>query len=288
MNSHPLPAPRSIAFLVAALLSASIPMRAADRFAAIPERLQDFVDRGEIAGAVALVADKERILHLGAVGSRDLASGAPMQTDDLFAIASMTKPITAVAVAILVDEGRLAFDDPVEKHLPEFRDPWVIVEQTKVPRQRVLVPSPRPITVRDLLTHTSGLAPLELANPHWTLSEAAKVLSREPLRFLPGTGWEYCDSGFLVLGRIVEVAGGEPFEVLLQRRIFGPLGMKDTTFRLNPDRRARLARAYRRNSESGTLEEYRPPSATRATRNASLAPPAGCSPPPRTSRRSTR
>ena len=112
------------ALLLTALLWAGTAL-AADRFAAVPEALQPFVTSNEISGAVALVATKDRVLHLSAVGGSDLTSGRPMKPDDIFWIASMSKPMTAVAVAMLADEGRLSFDDPVEKYLPEFRDLWV-------------------------------------------------------------------------------------------------------------------------------------------------------------------
>ena len=111
-----------LSFSFAIALLALAPVRAQDRFAAIPARMQAFVDQGEIAGAVTLVATKEQVLHLAAIGRSDLASGRKIQTDDLFWIASMSKPMTAAAVAMLVDEGKLRFDDPVEKYLPEFHN----------------------------------------------------------------------------------------------------------------------------------------------------------------------
>ena len=171
---------------------------AADQFAAVPERLQPFVASNEISGAVALVATKERVLHLSAVGQSDLASGRKMQTNDLFWIASMSKPVTAVAVAMLADDGKLSFDDPVEKYLPDFRGLWVAGEQTA--ERRVLLKAARPITLRDLLTHTSGLGEYRVTDPHWTLAAMSKVLAREPLRFQPGTRWSYSTAGMDVLG----------------------------------------------------------------------------------------
>ena len=116
------------ALLVTAFLLSSGAL-AADKFAAVPEKLQQFVNSNEIPGAVALVATKDRVLHLSAVGQSDLASGRKMKTNDIFWIASMSKPVTAVAVAMLADDGKLSFDDPVEKYLPEFRDLWVAGEQ---------------------------------------------------------------------------------------------------------------------------------------------------------------
>jgi CubicO group peptidase (beta-lactamase class C family) len=164
----------------------------------------------------------------------------------------MSKPITAVAVALLVDDGKLSFDDPVEKYLPEFRDLWVTAEQT--PERHVLVKAARPITLRDLLTHTSGLGEYRVTDPHWTLGAMSKVVAREPLRFQPGTRWSYSTAGIDVLGRIVEVVSGMPFARFLQKRLFDPLGMKDTTFWISPAQQERLAQSYLRNAESGKLE----------------------------------
>ena len=110
--------------LLLLLLLPLLAVAATDKFAAVPQAVQPFVDRGEIAGAVMLVATKDRVLHLSAVGVSELATGRKMRTDDLFWIASMTKPVVAVSVALLVDDGQLAFDDPVEKYLPEFRGQW--------------------------------------------------------------------------------------------------------------------------------------------------------------------
>jgi CubicO group peptidase (beta-lactamase class C family) len=222
---------------------------AADKFAAVPESLQPFVNSNEISGAVALVATKDRVLHLSAVGQSDLASGRKMKTNDIFWIASMSKPITATAVALLVDDGKLSFDDPVEKYLPEFRDLWVETGGPGNPRsapasQRVLVKAARPITLRDLLTHTSGLGEYKVTDPHWSLAAMSKVLSREPLRFQPGTRWSYSTAGLDTAGRVVEVAAGMPYDVFLQKRLFDPLGMKDTTFWISPPQKKRFAQTY--------------------------------------------
>ena len=244
--------PRKISLFAALSLFAAF-APAADRFDAIGEKLQPFIERREISGAVSLVATKDKILHLSATGLSDLATGRKMATNDLFWIASMTKPITAVAVALLVDEGKLAFDDPVEKFLPEFRDLWVVQEQT--PAQRVLVRPARPITLRDLLTHTSGLGEYRATEPHWTLAMMSKVLAREPLRFQPGARWAYSTAGTDLLGRVVEVAGGAPFAEFLQTRLFDPLGLKDTGFWISTAQTPRLAHDYRPGAEPGQLDD---------------------------------
>jgi CubicO group peptidase (beta-lactamase class C family) len=223
-----------------------------DNFAIVPQKLLPFVTSGEIAGAVALVADRNRVLHLSAVGQSDLTAGRTLKTNDLFWIASMSKPVTAVAVAMLVDDGKLSFADPVEKYLPEFRDLWVTAEQTD--ERRVLVKAARPITLRDLLTHTSGIGEYRATDPHWSLAAMSKVLAREPLRFQPGTRWSYSTAGIDVLGRVVEVVSGRSFAAFLQDRLFDPLEMKDTTFWISPPQKERLAQSYIRSSQSGKLE----------------------------------
>jgi len=225
------------ASLLAAFLFSSGAL-AADRFAAVPEALQQLVNSNEIPGAVALVATKDSVLHLSAVGESDLATGRKLKPNDIFWIASMSKPMTSVAVALLADDGKLSFDDPVEKYLPEFRDLWVAGEQTA--QQRVLVKAARPITLRDLLTHTSGLGEYRVTDPHWTLAAMVKVLAREPLHFQPGTRWSYSTAGMDTLGRVVEVVSGMPYDKFIQTRLFDPLGMKDTTFWISPSQKKRF------------------------------------------------
>lgn len=226
---------------------------AQDKFAAVPEKVQPFVARGEISGAVMLLATKDKVLHLSAVGQSDLATGRKMKTDDIFWIASMSKPITAVTVALLVDDGKLAFDDPVEKYLPEFRDLWVVEEQT--PERRVLVKAARPITLRDLLTHTSGLGEYRVTEPHWSLATMSRTLSREPLRFQPGTRWGYSTAGTDLLGRVVEVVSGRPFAEFMQQRLLDPLGMKNTTWWISSKQDRQRARTYILSAQSRKLEE---------------------------------
>jgi CubicO group peptidase (beta-lactamase class C family) len=241
------------ASLLALALCTLAALHAQDKFAAIPARMQAFVDRGEISGAVTLVATKDRILHLAVVGQSDLESGRKMATNDMFWIASMTKPMTAVAAAILVDEGHLSFGDPVEKYLPEFHGLWVLQDENAEPR--VLAPAARPVTVRDLLTHTSGLGEYATYGPHWTLAEMIKGVTREPLKFQPGAKWSYSTPGLDAVGRIVEVVSGMPFADFMQKRLFNPLGMKDSTFWLSPAQLKRFATNYRRTHETGKLEQ---------------------------------
>ena len=238
---------------LAALVLLAPLSRAADPFAEIPKKVQPFVDKNEISGAVMMVATKDRILHLSAVGVSDIATGRPMQTGDLFWIASMSKPITALGVALLVDEGKLSFDDPVQKYLPEFRSQWVAQERTA--DRRVLVPAARPIQIRDLLTHTSGMGEYVVTDPHWTLAEMAKVVAREPLRFQPGARWAYSTAGLDVAGRVVEVVSGRPFAEFMQERLFNPLGMTHTTFWPTAEQDRSRARSYILNAAAHRLQE---------------------------------
>ena len=227
--------------------------RAAEPAWPVATALQPFVDRGEISGAVALVATKDHILYLSAVGRSNLASGRKMQTDDLFWIASMTKPVTAVAIALLVDDGVLTFDDPLDRYLPEFHQPWFVSERTS--ERQVLERCDRSITLRDLLTHTSGLGEYRVTDPHWTTETMVKVLAREPLGFRPGARWSYSTAGIDVLGRVVEIASGQPLSTFLQRRLFDPLGMRNTTFWPTSKQFERLAHCYRPDPLNGRLEE---------------------------------
>jgi CubicO group peptidase (beta-lactamase class C family) len=220
----------------------------ADRFAGVAPRMQEFIDKGEASGIVTLIADKDRILHIGATGKTDMDGERKMRTDDIFWIASMSKPITAVCIAILADGGKLSFDDPLAKHLPEFAE--VMVSENG----QGMKPS-RPITLRDVLTHTSGLGETTNRDPHLTLAETSKRLSQQPLRFQPGSRWAYSTAGIDILGRVVEVAGGVPFDQFLQKRVLDPLGMKDTSFWIAPEKQTRYARSYRWNAQSGKLEQ---------------------------------
>ena len=235
-----------------AAIVASVPLlvvaQQPDRFDAVAPRLQEFVDRGEISGAVTLVATKDRILHLGAVGKADLAKDRKIRTDDIFWIASMSKPITAVCIAILVDEGKLTFDDPLAKHLPEFAG--LLVNENGMS----IKPS-RPVTLRDVLTHTSGFGEMTTREPHLTLPETSRKLAQQPLRFQPGTRWSYSTAGIDVLGRVVEVVSGMPFDQFLQKRMLDPLGMKDTSFWIAPEKESRWAHSYRWNAQANRLEE---------------------------------
>jgi CubicO group peptidase (beta-lactamase class C family) len=212
---------------------------APDRFAAIAPRMQEFVDKGEVAGVVTLLATKDRVIHLGAVGRTDLAKDRKMRPDDIFWIASMSKPVTSVCIAILADEGKLSFDDPLAKHLPEFASLSVA----------------HPVTLRDVMTHTSGFGEMMEREPHLTLAETSRKLAGQPLRFQPGSRFSYSTAGIDILGRVVEVVSGMPFDQFLQKRVLNPLGMKDTGFWIAPEKESRYAHPYRWNAQASKLEE---------------------------------
>ncbi len=219
----------------------------ASRLRLIAAKMQEFVDQGDLAGAVTLVGRHDGVASLEAVGYRDLDRKVPMRTDSIFRIASMTKPITAIAVMILADEKKLAVDDPVEKYLPEFRDQRL---KTGEGPGGLKKPS-RPVTLRDLLTHTSGMhgglprwpADLYLKRDH-TLADVVPRFAKEPLEFEPGTKWSYCNVGIDTLGRIIEVVSGQSYEAFLKRRVFDPLGMPDTCFYPTAEQRKRIAATY--------------------------------------------
>lgn len=236
---------------IAAMKSAFLFLLLAVAASASP--LQPFVENHTIAGAVTLVAHRGKVVSLEAVGFADLATRAPMRTDNLFWIASMTKPITATAVMMLQDEGKLAVEDPVEKYLPEFKGQWMIAEKGK---DTLTLKRPRrPITLRDLLTHTSGLANLDAPRFDCSLAELAMAYSQKPLEFAPGSQWKYSNSGINTLGRIIEVVSGKPYAEFLDERLFRPLGMKDTTF-WPTERQARcVAKSYAPSADGRGLEE---------------------------------
>jgi CubicO group peptidase (beta-lactamase class C family) len=263
------PLPRALFFPAAftlALVAFAWPARAddlrAEKLADVRNRMHGFVDRQEIAGAVTLVGRKDGVIHCEAVGSLDREKKRPMAKDALFKVASMTKPITALGIMILADEGKLSVNDPVEKHLPEFRGQMMVDKRT---RDAVTLKKPkRPITLRDLLTHTSGLPGLPpgledlYRKRQHTLAEAVMAFSQRPLNFEPGSKWEYSNPGIDTLGRVIEVASGQSYEDFLKQRVFDPLGMADTTFYPTAAQRERLAVTYERTKDGKLAPATRP------------------------------
>jgi CubicO group peptidase (beta-lactamase class C family) len=216
-----------------------------ERLARIAPRMKVFVDQGTIAGAVTLAARPSEVAHLEATGWQDIEKQKPMRKDCLFQIKSMTKPVTGVAMMILVDEGRLSLSDAVEKHVPEFRGQRMIAERNKDGSLLMKKPS-RLITIRDLMTHTSGMPNGEgLPNAYArSLAESVAIFSQQPLEFEPGSRWLYSNTGLNTLGRIVEVVADQPYEQFVQQRIFDVLGMKDTHYFLPEAKHDRVAIPY--------------------------------------------
>lgn len=239
------------------LLGLAIALRAPAASAeTLADAVRPFVDKHELAGAVMLAADKERVLATETIGFADIASAKPMQADTLFWIASQSKPITAAALMMLVDEKKVNLDDPVEAYLPEFHGQMVAVERDQ---DHVLLRKPaHPITVKNILTHTSGLpfsSGLEGPLDRFPLVARVKSYAMTPLDFEPDTKFQYSNAGINTAARIIEVVTSMPFEQFLRERLFAPLGMTDTTFWPNEDQVARLAKSYKANADKNALEE---------------------------------
>jgi len=213
----------------------------------IAAALQPYVDSHVMAGAVTLVATKDKVLDVEAVGYADLAAKKPMTKDDIFWIASMTKPMTAAAFMMLVDEGKVNMDDPVEKYLPEFKGQMYIAEKDA---DHVLLKKPtHPITLRNLLSHTSGLSPTStMETPTLDLlplDVAVRSHAAAPLKYDPSTSYEYSNAGINTAGRVIEVVTKMSYEKFLEERLFKPLGMKDTTFWPGNEQLKRLVKSYK-------------------------------------------
>ncbi len=209
------------------------------KIAAIDDAMRQQIAQHEIAGAVTLVATRDKIVHLSTIGQADVAKNKPMRPDSIFWIASMTKPITGTAVMMLQEQGKLSVDDPVGKYIPELSH-----LKTADGKEHV-------ITLKHLLTHSSGMAEATPQEMHSSrnLAELIPHYSERALLFEPGSKWQYCQSGINTLGRIVEIVSGQSYPDFLQSRLFGPLGMKDTTFYPSAEQLSRLATAYRRNGD---------------------------------------
>ena len=240
-----------------------------ERLQRINQLVQRYIDAKEIAGAVTVVSRKGRVAHFEAQGLMDVERNTPMRKDGIFRMASMTKPVIGVAVMMMLEEGKVRLSDPVARFIPEFKGSKVAIEMPSAggrgagpgqpPRAPEIytVPAAHDITVRDLLTHTSGLASggagTREANriaPRDTSSNLAAYMPKlgpAPLDFQPGTQWRYSAlAGIETLGRIVEVVSGQTLDVFLKQRVFDPLGMKDTAFFPTDDRLPRVVSLYER------------------------------------------
>ena len=244
-----------------------------ERLQRVHEAVARHIEAKDVSGAVTLVARRGKIVEFDAQGLADIESKKPMMKDSIFRLASMSKPITAVAVMMMVEEGKVRLTDRVSAFIPEFKNMKVAVAKGTTnpvqmpafgrggppapPPEFDLVPAAREITVKDLLTHTSGLmsggvsgaeqAKLAPRSPNDTLANYIPKLAQTPLDFQPGTLWRYSGLyGFDVLARIVEIVSAQPYDQFLKQRLFDPLGMKDSGFAPTPERTARLATVYQR------------------------------------------
>lgn len=219
--------------------------------------VQPFVARHALAGAVMLVADHEKIRSSEAAGFADIGAGKAMDPEALFWIASQSKAMTATAVMMLADEGKIALDDPVEKYLPEFRNQMMVAEKDE--QKTVLRRPSHPITLRECLSHMTGLPFKSLVEEPTLdglpLAAAVRSYAMTPLQWEPGTKYQYSNAGINTAARVLEVVSGMPYETFMQRRLFDPLGMKDTTFWPNEEQAARLAKSYKPNAEKDNLVE---------------------------------
>lgn len=200
--------------------------------ARIPALMQEFVDRGTIAGAVTLVMHRGNVVSLEAVGYRDLELKQPLHTNSIFQVRSMTKTVTAAAALALCDDGRLGLDDPVTKYLPAFQNAGQF-------------------TIRQVLSHTSGMVDEEVPaalvpalRTARTLDEVVSVYARVPMVFAPGTRYLYSGAGYKTLGRVVEVVSGKSYDAFVEDRLFRPLGMRDSSLLARPERLGRFAAVY--------------------------------------------
>jgi CubicO group peptidase (beta-lactamase class C family) len=228
-----------------------------ERLQRITQMIQRHIAAGDIAGAVTVVARRGRIAHLSAQGVMDLQSKQPMSTASMFRIASMTKPVIGTSVMMLIEEGKLHLNDPVWQYIPAFKTMNVAGGE----------PAKRAITIKDLLTHVSGLGsgPISTAaiekvgrKEGETLADYIPRLGGTPLEFQPGSRWAYSPgAGFETLGRIIEIASGMPLDKFFRARIFDPLGMKDITFWPTDAQMPRVASVYAR-GENGLTKSPTP------------------------------
>jgi CubicO group peptidase (beta-lactamase class C family) len=277
-RSAALRAAAILPFVLLALGAASLPAGkpedvglSTDRLQRIHEMIMRRVEAQDISGAVTMVARRGRLVHFEAHGLMDIEAKKPMTKDALFRLASSSKPITATAILMLMEEGKLKLTDPVSKYIPEFKNSKVAVEfvRTAAPmtdggpgagERYYTVPANHDITIIDLLTHTSGLGSGGITGPDLQKLQQARTptekladfiprLGALPLDFQPGSQWRYSGlAGFDTLGRIVEVVSGFTFDQFLRQRLFEPLGMNNTWFNIPEKDQARVATTYNRSA----------------------------------------
>jgi CubicO group peptidase (beta-lactamase class C family) len=251
-----------------------------ERLQRVAQMIQRRIAAGDLAGAVVAVARKGRVAYVNAQGVMDLDTKQPMSSSSMFRIASMTKPVVGVGIMMMVEEGKLRINDPVSRYIPEFRNMKVAVAQTATAGRGAgaageasagpeiyTVPAQREITIKDLLTHVSGLGSGPMSNSDIdkvarkdgeTLAQYIPRLGGTALEFQPGSRWTYSPgAGFETLGRIIEIASGMPLDRFFRTRIFDPLGMKDITFWPTDAQMPRVATVYSR-TPAGLTKQVMP------------------------------
>jgi CubicO group peptidase (beta-lactamase class C family) len=245
----------------------------AERLTRIDRVVQEFTDQQWIPGAVVLIARHGKIVYYKALGKDDVSKNELLRKDDIFRIASQTKAITSTAVMMLFEEGRFLLDDPVSQYIPEFKNPKVLQSFNEKDSSYTTVPAKSEITIRHLLTHTSGIGygifdpkklgaiqakakfrEIQIASADYVLSEQIKHLGKMPLMHQPGEKWTY-GMNIDVLGYLVEVVSGMSLKDFLQQRLFVPLGMQDTYFYLPQEKADRLTMLYQE-TKAGKAEKY--------------------------------
>ena len=232
-----------------------------ERLLRIDRVVQEYVDKKQVAGAVVLVARNGKIVYQKSIGYDDVDTKTPLKKDAIFRIASQTKAITSTAVLMLHEEGRFLLDEPISKYIPSFKNPKVLNKFNEKDSSFTTIPAKREITIRDLLTHTSGISyagigtpeanaiyaknniPSGIGTPYNKLADAISLLGTMPLIHQPGEKWTY-GLNIDVLGYLVEVVSGLSLDEFFRTRIFEPLGMKDTYFYLPADKQSRSPLLY--------------------------------------------
>ena len=240
----------------------------AERLSRINDKLQDYVDRGQVAGFVTLVARESEVAHFEAIGYRDAENKLPMERDTIFRIYSMTKPITSIALMQLYERGRFHLSQPVSHYIPAFGKTKVLSGVGFLGQQ--LAPQNPPMTIHHLLTHTAGLSygffldsPIDemyrnsiFRSETATLEEKITGMAELPLRFQPGSAWNYSIATD-VCGYLVQLLADMPFEDYLEEKIFRPLGMVDTAFHVSAGDIDRFAKLYQHMPQTGDFREYK-------------------------------
>ena len=242
-----------------------------DRLKRIDIVLQEYIDKKQVEGAVAIIVKNGKIVYYKGVGIDDRDAKTSLNRDAIFRIASQTKAITSTAVMMLFEEGKFLLDDPVSKYIPSFKNPQIIDQFNETDSSYTVKPAKREITIRELLTHTSGISypgigskeakaiyaknniPSGIGTPDYKLADVISRLGKLPLVHEPGEKFTY-GLNIDVLGYLVEVLSGKSLDSFLKERIFGPLGMKDTYFYLPENKKNRLAKLYTEDKEGKTIK----------------------------------